>query len=37
MMFESTDILISNFYTQCDEFIDKLKQNEDKKDECNNN
>lgn len=34
-MFESTDTLISKFYAQCDEFIDKLKENE-ANNECNN-
>lgn len=29
-MFESTDILISKFYTHCDEFLHKLKENEGK-------
>ena len=37
MMFESTDILISKFNEQCDEFLQKLKENEAKKYECNNN
>ncbi len=34
-MFEKADYLISNFFTQCDEFIDKLKENE-ANNECNN-
>jgi hypothetical protein len=35
-MFETTDSLISKFNDQCDEFLQKLKENE-AKDECNNN